>query len=119
MAAPRLHPSGAVTEVARIERLHQLFLLNLCLQIFDGIATFHGVHIWGEGNPALAHLMPAIGAGTTLLIYKAKACGLLVLLRRLGTYVPVVGDAMVVLATVYVTLSFVPWMYRLMLLATI
>src|SRR5439155_26169790 len=26
------------------KRLHQLFLLNLCLQVFDGVATYEGLH---------------------------------------------------------------------------
>jgi len=103
-----------MTEAQQIERLHHLFLLNLCLQLFDGMATWQGMHLFGEGNPLLLNVMPAFGTGTTLLLYKAKACGLLVMLRRLGTVaVPRVGDALVILATVYVVLSFVPWMWRL------
>ena len=31
--------------------LHELFVLNVCLQLFDGVATYHGVAHWGEGNP--------------------------------------------------------------------
>ena len=114
MPAPGLHPAVVVSEARGIERLHQLFLLNVCLQLFDGVATWQGVHIWGEGNPLVATMMPVIGTGTTLLLWKVKACGLLVLLRRLGDRaLPRVADAMVILATVYVTLSFVPWMWRL------
>jgi hypothetical protein len=109
-----------VSPATRTDYLHQLFLLNLCLQIFDGIATWHGVSRWGEGNPLLATLMPTIGAGATLLFYKANSCGLLVLLRRLGHYgSPLVKDAFVVLATVYGALSFVPWMCRLVTLVVV
>jgi hypothetical protein len=93
------------------ERLHQLFLLNLVLQIFDGVATYLGIHLWGEANPLLAMLMSSFGAGLTLLLFKANACGFLVLLRRLGHH-PLVADCLVVLATVYTFFSFIPWMVR-------
>jgi hypothetical protein len=95
-------------------RLHQLFLLNLCLQMFDGVATYVGLqHRWSEGNPILLQWMPFIGTGATLLLFKAKACGFLVILRRLGNE-PFVYEALVVLATVYTFLSFIPWMARLL-----
>jgi len=96
----------------RDERLHQLFLLNLCLQMFDGVATYHGVRFWGEGNPLLCAMIPYLGVMGTLLLFKAKACGFLVLLRRLGPR-PLVHESMVVLATVYIFFSFVPWMSRM------
>jgi len=95
------------------ERVHQLFLLNLCLQMFDGVATYQGMRFhWAEGNPLLLSWMTLIGIGPTLLLFKAKACGFLVLLRRLGTQ-PFVHGAFVVLATVYTVFSFIPWMSRL------
>ncbi len=92
-------------------RLHQLFVLNLALQLFDGVATYQGARFWGEGNPMLASLIPYLGITLTLLVFKAKACGFLVLLRRLG-HRPFVYESMLVLATVYGCLSFVPWMAR-------
>jgi hypothetical protein len=96
------------------KRLHQLFLLNLCLQLFDGVATYEGLrHHWAEGNPIIVSWMPYLGAGGTLLLFKAKACGFLVLLRRLG-HEPLVYEAFVVLATVYSFFSFIPWMTRLL-----
>jgi hypothetical protein len=95
------------------DRLHQLFLLNLCLQLFDGIATYQGLrHNWAEGNPLLVASMPYLGVGATLLLFKAKACGFLVLLRRLGER-PLVHDSLVALAVVYGFFSFIPWMSRL------
>jgi len=96
------------------KRLHHLFLLNLCLQLFDGIATWQGLrHHWSEGNPLLVSWMPYLGAGGTLLLFKAKACGFLVILRRLGSE-PLVYEAFVVLATVYTFFSFIPWLTRLL-----
>jgi hypothetical protein len=95
------------------KRVHQLFLLNLALQLFDGVATYQGIqHHWNEGNPIIVSWMPFLGAGTTLLLFKAKACGFLVLLRRLAGE-PLVYEAFVVLATVYGFFSFIPWMTRI------
>jgi hypothetical protein len=96
------------------DRLHQLFLLNVSLQLFDGVATYQGLRFnWAEGNPLLLASMPYLGVGTTLLLFKAKACGFLVVLRRLAGR-PFVAESLVALATVYVALSFIPWMSRLM-----
>ncbi|HJQ85040.1 MAG TPA: DUF5658 family protein [Candidatus Binatia bacterium] len=95
------------------KRLHQLFLLNLCLQVFDGLATYQGLkHHWDEGNPIILSWVPYLGMGCTLLLFKAKACGFLVILRRLGT-APLVYEALVVLATVYTFFSFIPWLTRI------
>jgi hypothetical protein len=101
------------------ERLQQLFVLNLCLQIFDGIATYQGLQqSWREGNPLLVASMPYLGTGTTLLLFKAKACGFLVLLRRCGER-SFVYESMVALATVYGFFSFLPWMSRLLTLLVV
>src|SRR5262249_14139060 len=54
------------------ERFHQLFVLNVALQLFDGIATWHGVCDFGEGNPLLASFMAYLGVGLTVLLFKAK-----------------------------------------------
>jgi hypothetical protein len=92
------------------QRVYQLFLLNLCLQLFDGVATYQGLKFhWTEGNPIILSSMPFLGVGATLLLFKAKACGFLFLLRRLGGE-PLVYESLVVLATVYTFLSFLPWM---------
>jgi len=98
------------------ERLQQLFMLNLCLQLFDGVATYQGMQFhWHEGNPLLLASMPTLGVGPTLLLFKAKACGFLVLLRRSGERA-FVYESMVALATVYAFFSFLPWMGRLLML---
>ena len=95
-------------------RLHQLFVLNLALQIFDGVATYQGLqHRWNEGNPIIVSWIPYLGAGATLLLFKAKACGFLVILRRLGGQ-PFVYESLVVLATIYTFFSFIPWMTRIL-----
>ena len=104
------------------ERLHQLFLLNLALQLFDGVATYQGIRFWGEGNPLLKASIPYLGAGATLLLFKAKACGFLVILRRLGSRLgsqPFVYESFLVLATVYTFFSFIPWMSRILSLLAV
>src|SRR5439155_17070336 len=63
----------------------------------------------GRGEPDPAPVVPFIGTGATLLLFKAKACGFLVILRRLGDQ-PFVDEALVMLATVYTFFSFIPWM---------
>src|SRR5438445_252628 len=104
----RLHPPFLSVNQSVNQRLYQLFLLNLCLQIFDGVATYEGVRLhWSEGNPLLLNIMPYLGLGTTLLLFKAKACGFLLVLRRLDTR-PFVCESMIVLAAVYVFFSFIP-----------
>jgi len=95
------------------KRLHELFMLNVMLQVFDGVATYQGLQYhWAEGNPILISWMPFLGAGATLLLFKAKACGFLVVLRRLGNRA-FVYESLVVLATIYGFFSFIPWLARL------
>jgi len=97
-------------------RLHQLFLLNIALQLFDGVATYQGLRLqWCEGNPLLVTSMSTLGIGSTLLLFKAKACGFLVLLRRAGARsLPYAQESLIAVATAYTFLSFVPWMSRLL-----
>jgi hypothetical protein len=90
-------------------QLHDLFVLNLALQLFDGIATHHGLRSWHEGNPVIRAAMQALGPEQALLLFKAQACGWLVLLRR--SPVPALaGPALVGGAGLYFALSYVPWM---------
>ena len=99
-------------------RLHQVFVLNVALQLFDGIATWQGHWLWGEGNPVLQTLMASLGVGFTLMLFKAKACALLVVLRRCWRYREAY-DALIVLAAFYTSFSLLPWMLRFVsLLAT-
>jgi hypothetical protein len=103
------------------QRLHQLFLLNIALQLFDGVATYQGLRLqWCEGNPLLAAAMPTLGIGSTLLLFKAKACGFLVLLRRAGARsLPYAQESLIAVATAYAFLSFIPWMTRLLSLLVV
>ena len=92
-------------------RLHQLFVLNVVLQLFDGTATWQGMTLWGEGNPMIEVMMASVGVGLALLLFKAKACVLLVLLRRCWRHREAY-HALLVLAGFYTCFSFVPWMMR-------
>lgn len=99
-------------------RIHEVFLLNIALQLFDGVATYHGMPLWGEGNPLVRSLVPSLGAGLTLLLYKQLACGFLCVLRRLEGR-PFVFESLAGLATVYGFFSFIPWMHRFLSLLSV
>jgi hypothetical protein len=97
--------------------LYRLLLLNLSLQLFDGVATYQGLRLgFKEANPILLAAFGLIGVGPALLLFKAKACGLLVLLhhaapRRIGVIV------MRALAAVYCVFSLGPWLGKFASLA--
>jgi hypothetical protein len=97
-------------------QLHELFLLNLALQLFDGVATLQGHACWNEGNPLIRSTMQILGVEHTLLLFKAQACGCLVLLRRSGAP-GLAALGFRIGATFYLGLSFVPWMARFLSLA--
>lgn len=96
--------------------IYDLFLLNLVLQIFDAVATYEGLQVgWSEANPILVNAFHFLGVGPTLLLFKAKACGLLFLLsrnRRHRLVIPVLSF----LAGVYCLLSLLPWLVKFSLL---
>ena len=95
-------------------RLHQLFVLNVALQLFDGIATWQGHWVWGEGNPILHLMMTSMGVSLALVLFKAKACVFLVILRRCWRH-PEAYDALLVLAVFYTSFSLLPWLTRFLL----
>ena len=90
--------------------LYRLLVLNLALQLFDGVATYQGLRLGiGEANPILLAAFHLIGVGPALLLFKAKACGLLVLLHR-ATPARVGIVVLRGLAAVYCVLSLAPWL---------
>jgi len=102
-------------------RIYDLFVLNIALQLFDAMATYQGLTMGvKEANPILVNAFHWFGVGPTLLLFKAKACGLLFLLSRNRQHRLVV-PALSFLAGVYVFLSLVPWLtkFSAMLAATI
>jgi len=97
-------------------RIYDLFVLNIALQLFDAVATYQGLTIGvKEANPLLVNAFHWLGVGPTLLLFKAKACGLLFLLSRSWQHrlvVPVLSF----LAWVYVSFSLLPWLTKFSLL---
>jgi hypothetical protein len=97
--------------------LRKLFALNVLLQVVDGLLTYQALQIgFPEGNPLIKASMATIGSGSALLLFKANACGFLLLLRRCAP--PLLGAN--VLRGVAVTVSLlavVPWLGKYVALA--
>ena len=90
-----------------------LVILNLALQLFDGVATYVGWAQHGEMNPILAAGFGHFGVGPTLIVAKLIAIMFVFVLaatprRSLAT----IGLA--ITFTAYTALSFVPWAQRLL-----
>jgi hypothetical protein len=99
-----------------VTTVHQLFLLNISLQLFDGVATYYGISTpWHEGNPILGAAMANLGIGVGLLLFKSGACAALVALRAMAGR-PLITRTMTGLAAAYGCFSFVPWTARNILL---
>ena len=101
---------------AKSRQLYDLFLLNIALQIFDGVATYQGLRVgWREANPILIAAFAHFGVGPALMLFKANACGLLFLLHRHSQHY-LVAPALYLLATVHFALSLVPWSAKFFML---
>jgi uncharacterized protein DUF5658 len=91
--------------------VHRLLVLNLLLQVFDGLATYGGMQVgFGERNPLLRLAFASWGIAPTLLFCKSLACVTLVVIsftasRRLA------ATAFSLVAGVYGIGSFIPWMW--------
>jgi hypothetical protein len=97
--------------------LYQLLILNVALQLFDGVATYQGLRFGvREANPILVAAFGLLGVGPALVLFKAKACGLLVLLHR-ATPARVGVTVLRALAAVYCLLSLGPWLGKFVSLA--
>jgi hypothetical protein len=90
--------------------LRQLFALNVLLQLVDGLLTYRALQIgFPEGNPLIEVSMAVMGPGSALLLFKAHACGLLLLLRR--SVPPLLGALALRAVAVGVSLlAVVPWL---------
>ena len=86
-----------------------LVLLNVGLQVFDGLATYAGLRAgMGEGNPLLLASMRHLGTAQALVLFKLEACAALALIwavRRSSLAAP----ALIVCAAVYLVWSVGPW----------
>lgn len=106
------------TDTVPDRHVYHLFALNVALQMFDGVATYTGLHEgWSEANPLLRHTFIALGVGPTLLLFKAKACGLLFLLHR-SAPAHLSGHVFRLLAAVYCVCSLGPWLAKFLALLT-
>jgi uncharacterized membrane protein len=90
-----------------------LVVLNLALQLFDGVATYVGWEQHGEMNPILAAGFHHFGAGPTLVAAKLSAVLFILVLattprRDLATI------GLGITFTAYTAFSFVPWTQRLL-----
>jgi hypothetical protein len=86
-----------------------LFILNLALQCWDGIATYCGLAMGvQEGNPLVRAAIEHLGVGYALLSVKGLACGLVFVLRACSQSVLCV-QGLWLTAVSYVVFSFVPW----------
>ncbi len=97
------------TRAATSFQVHGLLVINLLLQAFDGIATYMGFAVWGEGNPLLRAAIAQLGLGLALVLAKASGCVLLFLIWCLGASRFAVV-AMSVCALALCGLSVVPWL---------
>jgi hypothetical protein len=95
---------------ARAERgLFALFALNVTLQVFDGLATYHGLRVgFGEGNPLLVHAIALLGPAAALGLTKLYACGCLFGVWR-ARHARLALPALVAIAAIYATCSLAPW----------
>lgn len=87
-----------------------LLIVNLFLQLFDGVATYFGIAAgYGEGNPLVAASFDWFGVGPALCFAKTYACGCLVLIWYLGRRSSLAVPAMIGTAVVYMAASVAPW----------
>jgi hypothetical protein len=87
----------------------RLLVLNVLLQLFDGLATYYGFAVWGEGNPVLRGAIAQVGLGLTLLLAKGSGCALLVFIR-FSPAGRLVVPCMATCAFALCALSLVPWL---------
>ena len=97
-------------------RIYDIFVLNIALQLFDAVATYQGLRVGvNEANPILAAAFHNFGVVPALMLFKAKACGLLFLLHRQGEH-RLVAPALYLLAGVYCVMSLIPWLTKFLIL---
>ena len=66
--------------------ISRLVVMNLSLQVWDGLATYYGLSQGErEGNPLLRASMEYWGVGVTLVGAKCAACVFLVYLREVAS----------------------------------
>jgi len=110
LVAYRRRRGRELLQPSSLETVPGLVLLNIMLQTFDGLATYHGLMLgMEEGNPMMRAAMVQLGVTEALLGTKGAACLALPLFlflrpRRLSVW------ALALIAGFYLALSFVPWL---------
>ncbi len=106
-AAQEEGPSVSASE----ERwLTALVIVNVLLQVFDGLATYAGLQVgYGEGNPIVAAAIGTVGPGTALAFFKVEACLCLLLVWALRHRTRLAAPALFVTASLYLMGSVWPW----------
>ncbi len=95
---------------------YQLLILNFLLQVFDGLATYIGMHLGiKEANPLVRVAFELCGVGPALLVLKSLACAALTLVYQ-AIRPDLLGIALGGLAGVYSIASVIPWLISLCLL---
>lgn len=117
LARPGSDTACALRLDTRKGSLYHLFIFNIALQLFDGMATYCGVHMGvPEGNQLLCNAFAVWGVGPSLLVFKSFACGVLLLLYR-HTREELGRPAFTLLAGIYCLFSLIPWLAGLIALA--
>jgi uncharacterized membrane protein len=94
---------------SRERALVVLVVVNVALQVFDGVATYVGLHAGlGEGNPVVASAVARLGTGPALILLKLEACACLLALWALRRS-SLAGPALAASAVVYAACSLAPW----------
>lgn len=94
---------------ARRRVMITLLVVNVALQMFDGVATYYGMAAGvGEGNPLVRWTMFHLGTGTALLAVKLQACACLLALYALRRC-RLAEPAMALCALFYAAFSVAPW----------
>ena len=89
-----------------------LVVLNLLMQLFDGVATYAGWEQFGEGNPLLRAGFETWGALPTLVVAKCIAIVLILMVARMQRRTLVAGGLGLTFGA-YLAMSFVPWSLNL------
>ncbi len=96
-------------QARNLGRLKLLVVLNVGLQLLDGIVTYIGTDRgYAEGNPIVAAAMTSFGPMGGLLSMKGAAILLLLTIYRRG-HLPLVQPSLMSLAVAYTFLAILPW----------
>jgi hypothetical protein len=93
----------------RERAIFALVVVNLALQLFDGVATYAGLHAgFAEGNPLLVWAFGRLGTLEALCLFKLQACVCVLVLWSLRAN-RLAAPALALSAAVYAACSLAPW----------